>query len=76
MKQLELCAMWGLNYLYLGLYIAECDAMIYKARFLPHERLVNGNWVRFDRLADKSLILQGRQERDAGQKRHAAKSGK
>jgi arginine-tRNA-protein transferase len=49
LKQLELCKSWGLTYLYLGLYIAECEAMVYKATFLPHQRLIAGSWVRFDR---------------------------
>jgi len=44
LKQLELCRMWGLRYLYLGLYIAESLHMRYKARFLPHERLLDGQW--------------------------------
>ncbi len=47
LEQLELCRTWGLDYLYLGLYIAECDAMIYKARFRPHQRLVGGEWKTF-----------------------------
>jgi leucyl-tRNA---protein transferase len=47
LKQLELCRMWGLRYLYLGLYIAESLHMRYKARFLPHERLLDGKWVQF-----------------------------
>jgi arginine-tRNA-protein transferase len=49
LKQYELCRALGLRYLYLGLYIASCDRMRYKARFLPHERLVEGRWVRFER---------------------------
>ena len=49
LKQLELCREWGLEYLYLGLYIEGSEHMRYKARFLPHERLLDGNWVRFDR---------------------------
>jgi leucyl-tRNA---protein transferase len=51
LKQLELCQTWGLRYLYLGLYIAESEKMAYKARFLPHERLVNGRWVETPNLA-------------------------
>lgn len=47
LKQLELCRMWGLRYLYLGLYIEESLHMRYKARFLPHQRLLNGSWVEF-----------------------------
>jgi len=49
LKQLELCRTWHLPYLYLGLYVAGCDAMAYKARYLPHERLIDGAWARFDR---------------------------
>lgn len=44
LEQVELCRRWGLRYLYLGLYIAECLPMQYKQRFLPHERLVGGRW--------------------------------
>jgi len=47
LKQLALCQQWGLRYLYLGLYVAGSRAMVYKARFLPHERLVGGAWRRF-----------------------------
>jgi arginine-tRNA-protein transferase len=49
LKQLELCKDWGLEYLYLGLYIAGCESMEYKARFLPHERLLEGEWRRYER---------------------------
>jgi arginyl-tRNA--protein-N-Asp/Glu arginylyltransferase len=48
LKQVALCRAWGLRYLYLGLYVRQCDAMRYKARYLPHERLVGGVWRRFD----------------------------
>ena len=37
------------SYLYLGLFVADCRHLTYKARFLPHERLVDGVWRRFDR---------------------------
>ncbi|MBI4704288.1 MAG: arginyltransferase [Deltaproteobacteria bacterium] len=52
LKQIELCTSWGLSYLYLGLYVAGCPAMTYKARYLPHERLIDGRWVRFERAAN------------------------
>lgn len=48
LTQIELCRSWGLPYLYLGLYIADCPRMVYKAGYLPHERLVDGRWERFD----------------------------
>jgi arginine-tRNA-protein transferase len=49
LKQLEACREWGLHYLYLGLYVADCRHLAYKARFLPHERLIGGAWRRVDR---------------------------
>ncbi|HHH31001.1 MAG TPA: arginyltransferase [Polyangiaceae bacterium] len=48
LKQIELCRRMGVRYLYLGLYIADNPHMNYKAGFRPHERLVRGDWVRFD----------------------------
>jgi arginyl-tRNA--protein-N-Asp/Glu arginylyltransferase len=48
LKQIALCRTWGLRYLYLGLYVADCTAMSYKAGYLPHERLIGGIWQRFD----------------------------
>lgn len=47
--QLELCRRWGLAHLYLGLTIDACKAMAYKRRYLPHERLIGGEWVRIER---------------------------
>lgn len=52
LKQLALCRQWGLRYLYLGLYVAGSSAMAYKARFLPHERLIGGEWTRVDAETD------------------------
>lgn len=46
--QAELCREWETRYLYLGLYIADCSHMNYKARFHPHERRIAGRWERFD----------------------------
>ncbi len=45
LKQVALCRAWGLRHLYLGLYIRDCASMAYKARFLPHERLLDGQWT-------------------------------
>jgi leucyl-tRNA---protein transferase len=47
LKQIEMCRAWQVEYLYLGLYIAASPRMNYKARFLPHERLIDGTWQRF-----------------------------
>jgi len=51
LKQIELCKTWGLRYLYLGLYIADSERMKYKARFLPHQRRIDGAWQTFEREA-------------------------
>lgn len=47
LKQLDLCRRWGLKYVYLGLYISGCQSMEYKARYLPHERLIDNRWQQF-----------------------------
>ena len=47
LKQIGALPQWGLRYLYLGLYVAGNRAMAYKARYLPHERLIDGTWQRF-----------------------------
>ncbi len=49
LKQVELCRNWGMRYLYLGFYVAGSEHMMYKAVYLPHERLIDGQWRRFDR---------------------------
>jgi arginine-tRNA-protein transferase len=47
LKQVELARRWGLHYVYLGLYVAGCNSMSYKSRFVPHERLLDGRWTEF-----------------------------
>ncbi len=49
LKQVEYCRAEGLRYLYLGYYVQDSLHMKYKSRFLPHERLKAGRWVRHDR---------------------------
>jgi leucyl-tRNA---protein transferase len=49
LKQVELCRRLDLDFLYLGLYIAPCKPMSYKCRFFPHERLIEGDWQRYER---------------------------
>jgi leucyl-tRNA---protein transferase len=49
LKQIELCRAWELRYLYLGLYVEQCSHLAYKGHYLPHERLIDGRWQRFDR---------------------------
>ena len=54
--QIELCRRLGVPYLYLGYYVADCRSLNYKARFLPHERLVDGQWQRFESLPEEGLV--------------------
>lgn len=46
LSQLALAERVGLRWLYLGYWIDACDNMRYKARFLPHEVLRAGRWLR------------------------------
>jgi arginine-tRNA-protein transferase len=48
LKQIELCAARRMEHLYLGFYVEGSPHMVYKSRFLPHERLINGEWIRFE----------------------------
>ncbi len=52
LKQIALCRAWSLRYLYLGLYVADCASMNYTARYLPHERLIGGEWRQFRKITD------------------------
>lgn len=47
LRHVELCRTTGRPYLYLGFYIAESPHMAYKARFRPHDRLIDGQWITF-----------------------------
>lgn len=38
----------GLKYHYLGLHVAQNAHLSYKAKYTPHERLLDGVWQRFD----------------------------
>lgn len=46
----------GLEYCYLGYYIANSAKMSYKTRFQPQERLTVDGWRRFDALADAEPV--------------------
>lgn len=48
LKQIEYCRQTNRDYLYLGFYIANSRKMSYKARFFPHERLIDDQWLRFE----------------------------
>lgn len=40
---------FGLDYVYLGYWIGECDKMAYKVEYQPIEGYVDGRWQRLDR---------------------------
>lgn len=48
LKQIEYCRAKQLKHLYLGYYVQDSPHMQYKSRFVPNERLIDGEWVRFD----------------------------
>jgi len=47
LSQLALAKRAGLDWVYLGLAIAQNPSMAYKLRFFPHERRIAGAWRRF-----------------------------
>lgn len=52
LKEIELCGLLGLEWYYLGFYVAKCDRLNYKATYWPHQRRVDGRWVDFERPAE------------------------
>jgi arginine-tRNA-protein transferase len=48
LQEIEFCRGSNRDYLYLGLFVAGCDKLSYKAQYRPHERLVDGDWRRFE----------------------------
>ena len=48
LKQIEFCKREKIRHLYLGYYVEDSPHMNYKSRFMPHERLVAGQWERFE----------------------------
>lgn len=45
LRQIQLAQERGLDYLYLGYWIKDCDKMSYKIDFRPAELFVNNRWV-------------------------------
>jgi arginine-tRNA-protein transferase len=48
LEHIALAQRWGVEHVYLGLYIGANAHMSYKARFTPHERLIDAEWRRFE----------------------------
>lgn len=48
LEEVAFCQRTGREHLYLGLYVADCSRLAYKAQYRPHERLVDGDWRRFE----------------------------
>lgn len=44
LKEIEIARMRGREFYYLGFYVPGSPKMSYKARFKPHELLLNGQW--------------------------------
>lgn len=51
--EIEMCRLRGIRWYYLGLWVRDCDALYYKTGYHPHERLIAGEWRRFDTDADE-----------------------
>lgn len=47
-KEIELSNELGLDWYYLGLWVADCTRLAYKAQYHPHEKLENGVWRSFE----------------------------
>lgn len=48
LKEIELCRERGLDWYYLGLYVAACKSLSYKATYYPHQRKVAGEWRTYE----------------------------
>lgn len=49
LKQVELCRSLQKPHLYLGYFVDGCVHMAYKVNYLPHERLIDGQWWTFEK---------------------------
>lgn len=48
LHEIEWCRTLGMKWYYLGLWVADCEALRYKTNYHPHERLVGKRWVRVE----------------------------
>lgn len=48
LKQFQIAQKTGRQYVYLGMYVAANQHLSYKARYLPQQRFIDGEWVWFD----------------------------
>ncbi len=45
LNEIEFCKKHNIKYYYLGYWIKDCRKMSYKARFKPHELLIDNDWT-------------------------------
>jgi hypothetical protein len=66
----EFCKEKGINYFVTGFYIQDVPAMDYKARFYPHELLIDGEWRKIEKHRAvspfKAIKLEGRGKSNEG----------
>jgi arginine-tRNA-protein transferase len=43
--EIEWCRRASIDWYYLGLYVADCRSLAYKAQYRPHQRRVGGEWI-------------------------------
>ncbi|MBS2026392.1 MAG: arginyltransferase [Deltaproteobacteria bacterium] len=48
LKEIEFTRLEGRRWFYLGLFVADCGSLSYKAAYRPHQRRVNGVWMDFE----------------------------
>ena len=48
MQEVAFCQATGRDFLYLGLWVRDCAPLAYKSNYYPHERLEDGDWLRYD----------------------------
>ncbi len=46
--EVDFCRSRNIRWYYLGLWVEDCSALFYKTSYYPHERLVMGQWRRFE----------------------------